>query len=82
MTVKKQELYNIIEELPKELSIKVLDYIEYLKFYIIVNNAPQNIIIKDKQDLRRKLLEGIKDTDNGNVCTINEAFSEVEKILD
>lgn len=82
MTVKKQELYNIIEELPEELSIKVLDYIEYLKFYIIVNNAPQNIIIKDKQDLRRKLLEGIKDTDNGNVCTINEAFSEVEKILD
>ena len=82
MTVKKQELYNIIEELPKELSIKVLDYIEYLKFYIIVNNAPQNIIIKDKQDLRRKLLEGIKDTDNGNLCTINEAFSEVEKILD
>ena len=82
MNVKKQELYNIIEELPKELSIKVLDYIEYLKFYIIVNNAPQNIIIKDKQDLRRKLLEGIKDTDNGNVCTINEAFSEVEKILD
>ncbi len=82
MTVKKQELYNIIEELPKELSSKVLDYIEYLKFYIIVNNAPQNIIIKDKQDLRRKLLEGIKDTDNGNVCTINEAFSEVEKILD
>ena len=82
MTVKKQELYNIIEELPKELSIKVLDYIEYLKFYIIVNNAPQNIIIKDKQDLRRKLLEGIKDTDNGNVCTINVAFSEVEKILD
>lgn len=82
MNVKKQELYNIIEKLPKELSSKVLDYIEYLKFYIIVNNAPQNIIIKDKQDLRRKLLEGIKDTDNGNVCTINEAFSEVEKILD
>ena len=82
MTVKKQELYNIIEELPEELSSKVLDYIEYLKFSIVVDNAPQNIIIKDKHDLRRKLLEGIKDTDNGNVCTINEAFSEVEKILE
>lgn len=82
MTVKKQELYNIIEELPEELSIKVLDYIEYLKFSIVVDNAPQNIIIKDKQDLRKKLLEGIKDTDNGNVCTINEAFAEIEKILE
>lgn len=36
---------------------------------------------KDKKDLRKKLLEGIKDTNNGNVCTIDEAFSEVEAIL-
>jgi hypothetical protein len=36
---------------------------------------------KDKKDLRKKLLKGIKDTDNGNVCTIDEAFSEVEAIL-
>ena len=82
MTVKKQELCNIIEELPEELSMKVLDYIEYLKYTTIINNAPQNVIIKDKKDLRKKILEGINDTDNGNLCTIDEAFKEVEKILE
>ena len=82
MTVKKQELCNIIEELPEELSMKVLDYIKYLKYTTIINNAPQNVIIKDKKALRKKILEGINDTDNGNLCTIDEAFKEVEKILE
>ena len=80
MTVKKQELCNIIEELPEELSNKVLDYIEYLKYSTIINNAPQKLVIRNKEDLRKKLLEGIKDSDNGNVCTIDEAFREVETI--
>ena len=80
MNVKKQELCNIIEGLPEEFLNKVLDYIEYLKYSIGINNAPQNVIVKDKEDLRKKLLEGIKDSDNGNVCTIDEAFREVETI--
>lgn len=32
MTMKQKELYNVIESLPEELSNKVVDYIEYLKF--------------------------------------------------
>lgn len=82
MTVKKQELCNIIEELPEELSNKVLDYIEYLKYSTIINNAPQKLVIKNKEDLRKKLLEGIQDTDSGKVCTIDEAFEEVDAILE
>ena len=54
MIVKKQELYDIIETLPEELSNKVLEYIEYLKYTEVINNAPQNLIIKDKVDLRKK----------------------------
>ena len=53
MTVKKQELCNIIEELPEELSNKVLDYIEYLKYSTIINNAPQKLVIRNKEDLRK-----------------------------
>ena len=81
MNVKKQDLCNIIEGLPEEFLNKVLDYIEYLKYSTIINNAPQNVIIKDKKDLRKKLLEGIKDSDSGHVCTIDEVFGEVEAIL-
>ena len=55
MTVKKRELYNVIEKLPEELSIKVLDYIEYLKFSNATNNAPKELVVKDKKDLRKKI---------------------------
>ena len=81
MTVRKQELYDIIETLPEELSNKVLEYIEYLKYTEVINNAPQNIIIKDKVDLRKKIEEGIEDSNNGKVCSIDEAFAEIETIL-
>jgi len=81
MTAKKQELYNIIETLPEEFSNKVIEYIEYLKYTEITNNAPQDLVVKDKADLRQKLEEGIKDTESGNVCSLDEAFEEIETIL-
>lgn len=81
MTVKKQELCNLIETLPEEFSNKILDYIEYLKYSAIINNAPENLIIKDKEDLKNKILEGIEDSENGKVCNIDEAFKEVDEIL-
>lgn len=81
MTIKKQELYNVIERLPEELSIKVLDYIEYLKFSNVTNNAPEELIIKDKEDLKKKLEEGIKDFENGNICLLDEAYLEVQEVL-
>ena len=81
MTVKKQELYNIIEALPEEFSNKVIEYIEYLKYSAITSKAPKNLIVKDKKDLRKKLEEGIIDSENGNVCSLDEAFLEIETML-
>ncbi len=60
MTVKKQEICNIIETLPEELSNKVIDYIEYLKFTSVTNQAPESVIVKDEDDLREKLEKGIE----------------------
>ena len=82
MTVKKQELYNIIETLPEELSNKVLEYIDFLKYNEVTNKVPENLIIKDKKDLRKKLEAGIKDSENENVCSLDEAFTEIESILE
>ena len=81
MTTKKQELYNMIETLPEEFLNKVIEFIEYLKYTDVVNNESQDFIIKDKKDLRKKLEEGIKDTDNGKACSIDETFSEIEAVL-
>ena len=80
MTMKQKKLYNEIENLPEELSNKVIDYIEYLKFYYITK-APEELIIKDDKDLLEKLKKGMEDTNNGKVCSIEEAFEEIKEVL-
>ena len=80
MTMKQKKLYNEIENLPEELSNKVIDYIEYLKFSYITK-APEDLIIKDDKDLLEKLKKGMEDTNNGKVCSIEEAYEEVKGIL-
>ena len=55
MTIKQKELYNVLESLPEELSNKVVNYIKYLKFSYMTNNAPDELIIKDDKDLLNKL---------------------------
>ncbi len=81
MTIKQKELYNVIENLPEELSNKVIDYIEYLKFSYMTNKAPDSLIIKDDKDLLKKLKKGMEDTNNGKVCSVEEAYEEIKEIL-
>lgn len=80
MTIKQKELYNVIESLPEELSNKVVDYIEYLKFSYMTK-AQDDLIINDDKDLLKKLKKGMEDTNNGKVCSIEEAYQEVKGIL-
>lgn len=80
MTMKQKELYSVIESLPEELSNKVIDYIEYLKFSYMTK-VPDSLVIKDDKDLLNKLKKGIEDTDNGKVCSVEEAYEEVKEIL-
>lgn len=82
MSTQKRELYNLIENLPEELSNKVIDYVEYLKFIYTTNKYPSELSIKDEKDLIEKLEEGINDTENGDVCSIEEVFTEIEELLD
>jgi len=81
MSAQKQELYTIIENLPEELTPKIIDYVEYLRFSYVMKNAPENLIIKDQKDLIEKLEKGMQDTKNGKVCSIEDAFEEVKEIL-
>ena len=80
MTMKQKKLYNEIEKLPEELSNKVIDYIEYIKFSYITK-ALEDLIIKDDKDLLEKLKKGMEDTNNGEVCSIEEAFEEIKEVL-
>lgn len=82
MTGHQKELYNTIQALSEELLSKVIDYIKYLEFSYITNNAPSDLIIENEEDLVKKINEGIEDIEKGDVCTIEEAYSEIEQILE
>ena len=81
MSERQRELYNTILELPEDLYDKIMDYIEYLKSSTEDMGAPEELIIKDKEDLIKKLSEGIEDTEKGNLIDFEDVFSEVGKIL-
>ena len=80
MSIEKQELLKTIEDLPEEIVLQLLDYMEYLKFNYIVNQAPKELIIKDKEDLKKKLEAGIASTEKGEVFSLEEVLEEVKKI--
>ena len=83
MSTQKQELYNMIDTLPEELSDKVIDYVEYLRFVYVMGeeNVPSDLVVKSKKDLIKKLEEGEKDIENGDVCSPKELFAELDEIL-
>ena len=81
MTVRQKELYDVIESLPEELSNKVIDYIEYLKFSYTTTKTSDELIIKDEKDLLSKLKKGMEDTENKKVCSVEEAYEEVKEML-
>lgn len=47
----------------------------------MTNQALDSLIIKDNKDLLDKLRKGIEDTNNGKVCSVEEAYEETKKIL-
>ena len=81
MSEKQLELYNTISKLPDSLYEKVMDYIQYLEFSLEDIGAPENLIIKSKEDLVEKLAEGIKDSDKGNLVDFDEVFDELDGII-
>lgn len=81
MSIEKQKMIETLETLPEELTNKIIDYIEYLKFEYASSKAPEHLIIKDKEDLINKLEEGINDVESGKVCTLEQAFSDLQVIF-
>ena len=46
-----------------------------------MTKAQDDLIINDDKDLLKKLKKGLEDTDNGKVCSVEEAYQEVKGIL-
>jgi hypothetical protein len=80
MSIEKQRLYNEIDTLPEELTNQVINFIEYLKISYLDSEAPDEIMVKSKKDLKQKLQKGIDDVNTNRVCSIEEVFNKINNI--
>lgn len=82
MTVTKKELYDTIDLIPDSVAKELLNYAEYLTSKYIEKTMPEELIIKDNEDLKKKLNERIKKIESGKakMLTIEEAFEEIDKL--
>ncbi len=80
MSIEKQKLYREIETLPEELTIQVINFVEYLKFSQIDENTIDSISIKSKEDLKDKLKKGLEDIENNQVYSVEEMIEKIDSM--
>lgn len=82
MTSTKQELYNAIDLIPDSVAKELLNYADYLTSKYIEETMPDELIIKDKADLKKKLSKRIEKIESGKakMLTIDEAFEEIDSL--
>ena len=82
MTATKKELYDTIDLIPDSVAKELLNYADYLTLKYIEKTMPEELMIKDKEDLKRKLSERIEKIESGEakMLTIDEAFEEIDSL--
>lgn len=82
MTATKQKLYNTIKLIPDSVAKELLNYADYLTSKYIEKTMPKELIIKNREDLKKKLSERIGKIESGKakMCTIDEAFDEIDSV--
>lgn len=71
-----REIYNAIIDLPENMWQQALEYLTQLKDEI--NAAPEHLIIRSKEDLAKKLEEGLND--NGEL-SFEEVISKMNEVI-
>lgn len=82
MTSTKQELYNTIDLIPDSVAKELLNYADYLTSKYIEETMPDELIIKDNADLKKKLNKRMEKIESGKakMLTIDEAFEEIDSL--
>lgn len=82
MTSTKQELYNTIDLIPDSIAKELLNYADYLTSKYIEETMPDELIIKDNADLKKKLSKRMEKIESGKakMLTIDEAFEEIDSL--
>ena len=82
MSIEKQKLFNEIETLPDELTNQVIDFIEYLKLSYVDAEAPENVTIKNRKDLKEKLQKGLENVRENKMYSLDEAFAKIDNMYE
>ena len=81
MSEQQKRVYEAIIDLPEEVCNRILEYIDEIKFNMVINNAPEELIPKNEEDLQRMLEEADKDIEAGDVYSFDEVVTEINKML-
>lgn len=81
MTATKQELYNTIDLILDSIAKELLSYADYLTSKYIEETTTDKLIIKDNEDLKKKLSERIEKIESGKakMLTIDETLNIILK---
>ena len=81
MTATKQELYNKIDLIPDSIAKELLSNADYLTSKYIEETTTDKLIIKDNEDLKKKLSERIEKIESGKakMLTIDETLNIILK---
>lgn len=69
----KKKVLDIIEELPEDKIVEVIDFMEFLK---LKDEAEDDEIFNDKE-LMESIERGLKDIENGNIYDFEDVFKDV-----
>ncbi len=81
MSEQQKRVYEAIIDLPEEACNQILEYIDEIKFNMVINNAPEELIPKSEEDLKKMLEEADKDIEAGEVYSLEEVVTEINKML-
>ena len=81
MSEQQKRVYEAIIDLPEEVCNRILEYIDEIKFNMVINNAPEELIPKNEEDLQRMLEEADNDIEAGDVYSFDEVVTEINKML-
>ncbi len=81
MSEQQKRVYEAIIDLPDEVCNRILEYIDEIKFNMIINNAPEELIPKNEEDLQKMLEEADKNIEAGDIYSFDEVVTEINRML-
>ena len=90
MSAQVAQIQEIVNNMPDEAVNKILDYALYVKYSLdidvdididkIKDSEDSSFIVRNKEEMYKKLELARKDEEEGNVYTLEEVFDELAKV--